>query len=110
MNKAPSRQKTALALGLSIALGSMALGVVTVAACGTSKPQQSKPAASGGDDLKAYDSAYTLIRLWKDPDTGCEYLYVSGGYVLTKRIASDGMTHRGCLNPHSPLAYTSEGR
>jgi len=96
----------------SLVAGAVAFSAMfAVVACGTHKPEQSKPAASGGDELMEYDGLpSTSVHLWKDPDTGCEYLYASGGYVLHPRIASDGMTHRGCLNPHSPAQYVSEGK
>ncbi len=72
--------------------------------CGKPKPEPPKPAVSGGNELMAYDGLpSTSVRLWIDPDTGCEYLYASSAYVLQPRMASDGMTHRGCSNAASPV-------
>jgi hypothetical protein len=51
-----------------------------------------KGSTSAGSKIKASD---TIVRVFTDPETGCQYLGMYGEAV-TQRIAADGKTHMGC--------------
>lgn len=94
--------------------GALLLVATAAGCCGDKEPS----ASSSDENPKRQGPVWTLVErspstsiyVFKDQDTGCEYLFASSGYILVPRIASDGMTHRGCSNPHSPAQYTSEGQ
>lgn len=89
----------------SLVAGAVAFSAMfAVVACGAPMSQQPKPGPLPSvQPIESRSAKDTGIRLWIDPETSCEYLYVVGGYVLHTRIASDGMTHRGCSNVASPV-------
>lgn len=91
--------------------GALLLVATAAGCCGDKTPSAPSP---NGDSQRQEPVQILVdrfpsssIMVFTDHETGCEYLFATEGYVMTPRMARDGLTHKGCIDGRSVLSYDS---